>query len=324
MPATLDSDCMRCSVVVPVYNKARYIADSLSSVLQQRCDDFEVVLIDDGSTDGSADLARSFGDPRVHVHSQTNAGVSAARNAGIARARGDLVFFFDADDWMHPDYLRVQLEQARRFPQVAFFATRFLRFSADVAVPPPWELAEPAVGRLVDDLPAAWRKGQTFITSSVAMRRHVLLAMQPCFPPGESKGEDMDLWFRMAERGPLCMTDMPLIGYREGAPGSLSVQLADAVFPPYLQRMEERARAGAMSASLARSSLRFVAEARTTEARVLVGQGQRFAAMRCLARAGAAARRPRWWLSWLMVALFPAAAVARWESGRISRTQARL
>ena len=323
MPVTLDSDCMRCSVVVPVYNKARYIADSLSSVLQQRCDDFEVVLIDDGSTDGSADMVRSFGDPRVHVHSQTNAGVSAARNAGIARARGDLVFFFDADDWMHPDYLRVRLEQARRFPQVAFFATRFLRFSADVAVPPPWELAEPAVGRLVDDLPAAWRKRQTFITSSVAIRRDTLLAMQPCFPPGESKGEDMDLWFRVAERGPLCMTDVPLVGYREGSPGSLSLQQAEALFPPYLQRMEERARAGAMSASVARSSLRFVAEARTTQARVLLAQGRRLAGVRYLAKASAAAGRPRSWLSWLMAASFPANAIARWEQSRILRTQAR-
>ena len=315
---------MRCSIVVPVFNKARFIADSLSSVLRQRCEDFEIVVIDDGSTDGSAELARALDDARVRVFVQANGGVSAARNAGISQARGDLVFFFDADDWMHPDYLRIQLEQAERFPQVDFFATRFLRFPAEMPAPQVWELRGPPDARLIDDLPAAWRTGQTFITSSVAIRRQVLLGLQPCFPLGESKGEDMDLWFRTGERGPLCLTDAPLVGYREGSPGNLSSQQPDALFPPYLQRLESRARSGGLSAALARSSLRFVAEARTTQARVLMSQGRRFAAMRCLARAGAAAGRPRWWLSWLMAALFPADTIARWEQSRIERTQVRL
>lgn len=95
-PSTADATPL-VSVVVPCYNAARFLDEALASVFAQGIDDLEVVLVDDGSTDGSAEIARRHG-PRVRVHAQANAGIAAARNAGVARARGDWLAFLDADD----------------------------------------------------------------------------------------------------------------------------------------------------------------------------------------------------------------------------------
>jgi len=93
------------TVVIPLYNKGPYILQALRSVAQQRCQDFEVVVVDDGSTDNGAELAENYPDSRFRVIRQKNAGPGAARNRGIAETRTPLVAFLDADDEWMPEYL---------------------------------------------------------------------------------------------------------------------------------------------------------------------------------------------------------------------------
>lgn len=96
---------MRVSVVIPLYNKAPYIGRALDSVAAQDFTDFELIVVDDGSTDGGAEIAEGYGDARVRLVRQPNAGPGAARNRGIEEARGAIIAFLDADDEWLPGYL---------------------------------------------------------------------------------------------------------------------------------------------------------------------------------------------------------------------------
>ena len=111
------------SVIVPAYNAAEGLARCLDSLLSQTWPALEVLLVDDGSTDATADIARDYArrDSRVSVLSQPNGGVSSARNAGLAACRGELIAFADADDWVKPEWL-------------ACMADTLLRQQADMAV----------------------------------------------------------------------------------------------------------------------------------------------------------------------------------------------
>ncbi len=107
------------TVVVPLYNKARYITRTLESVASQSIRDFEVIVIDDGSTDCGAAIVRSFGDPRFRVISQANAGPGAARNRGLLQAGAPYVAFLDADDRWLPNFLEQNLALLERYPRAA-------------------------------------------------------------------------------------------------------------------------------------------------------------------------------------------------------------
>jgi glycosyltransferase involved in cell wall biosynthesis len=96
----------RVSVIVPLYNKRRFIRRALDSIAQQTFTEFEAIIVDDGSTDGSAQVALEFPDKRFRVIHQTNAGPGAARNRGIAEAQGEFVAFLDSDDRWLPAYLQ--------------------------------------------------------------------------------------------------------------------------------------------------------------------------------------------------------------------------
>ena len=111
------TDSPRISVVVPVYNTERFLAEAIDSVLSQGADSLEVLVVDDGSTDGSASVAERFGSP-VRVIRQANAGPAAARNRGIAAARADYLAFLDADDLYSPDKFALQSDRLDRHPAV--------------------------------------------------------------------------------------------------------------------------------------------------------------------------------------------------------------
>jgi GT2 family glycosyltransferase len=95
----------RFSVIIPTFNRATILPRAIESVLSQTDDDLEIVVVDDGSSDGTAALVAGFDDPRVHYYEQQNAGPSAARNTGAARARGDFLVFLDSDDELLPHAL---------------------------------------------------------------------------------------------------------------------------------------------------------------------------------------------------------------------------
>ncbi len=101
------------SIIIPVYNKAAYVGKCLQSILDQDYCDYELIIINDGSTDGSVEIIEQFSDPRITLLTTINQGVSAARNRGITEAKGHYLMFVDADDYLSPHYLHHVMEQCK-------------------------------------------------------------------------------------------------------------------------------------------------------------------------------------------------------------------
>src|SRR5207245_2818112 len=113
------------SILMPVLNGGAFLRTAIESVLAQTLHDFELVIVDDGSTDGSRELAESFGDPRIVViRNERRAGLAAALNVGLTRAAGEFAAGLDADDVAHPTRLRQQVDFLKRHPTVGIVGTR--------------------------------------------------------------------------------------------------------------------------------------------------------------------------------------------------------
>lgn len=212
-------DIPAISVVIPLYNKGPYIACTLNSVLAQTFEDFEVIVVDDGSSDDGAEVVRGFDDPRIRMIHQENQGVSVARNQGIEAAGAELVAFLDADDEWLPCFLETILRLRRKFPEAGAYATTFMKkFSNGVCqkqtfsgIPQgDWEGILPsyfkscAFGRL------------PVRSSNVAIPKEVFFDVG-MFPIGEWWGEDTDMWGRIALKHPIGFSSRCCASYNVGA-----------------------------------------------------------------------------------------------------------
>ena len=113
------------SIVIPLYNKEKLIANTLRAVLGQTYQDFEIVIVNDGSTDNSVAEVNKIADRRIRLINQANAGVSAARNRGIEEARGEYIALLDADDQWLPEYLATQMRLSEAYPECDVFVTDY-------------------------------------------------------------------------------------------------------------------------------------------------------------------------------------------------------
>lgn len=297
----------RFTVIVPLHNKARYIGGTLASALAQEWRDFEVIVIDDGSTDASAAIVASLRDPRVRLVCQANAGVSVARNRAIDMARGEWIAFLDADDWQHPGYLAQLVATQQAHPELHAVATRFIEFRDNGGgPPPPWRLpAETPEIERIGDLARRWLKGPSFFTGSIAVRASLLRAMQPCFEPGDSYGEDLELWFRLGERTTIGVVHVPLVAYRTQVGGSLSEHRDQPRVPAFIERMRLRAVSGRMDPDRAASALFYVAQIKVDLARNALMEGNRLGSLKWLLDARRAIFTKRWWLTFAMALFWP-------------------
>ena len=308
---------MLCSVIIPLYNKAAYIEAALASVLAQTHAQWEVVVVDDGSTDAGAQQVLACTDARVRLVRQPNGGVSRARNRGIAEARGELICFLDADDWYGPVYLETMVRMAQQHPAGAFFACGFERIADGSPAVLHYQGAAPRETQLLDDFFERRRRvGPFFCTNSVAVRRTDLLPLQPCFPEGESAGEDQDLWFRLAERLKLGFTPEQLVAYRVDVAGSLCAVEAVDVLAPTFTRLEQRALGWPASDPMRASALRLVSDARVSVARAALARGRRGAALAGLRRAAGGGMSRHWWVTLALCCFLPTSLVIKWQMWR--------
>jgi len=119
------------SIIVPLYNKENSIANTLESIFNQTYTDYEIVIINDGSTDHSEEIVNQYTDKKIQFFSTKNNGVSKARNLGIEKANGKLIAFLDADDYWYPNHLEIVFRLYEKFPDAGLFATSYeKRFNA--------------------------------------------------------------------------------------------------------------------------------------------------------------------------------------------------
>lgn len=182
------------SVVIPLYNKASHIRRALDSVLSQSHPEFELIVVDDGSTDGGGDLVREYKDPRVRLITQDNAGVSVARNRGISEAKADWIAFLDADDSWSLRFLERTLAPINVNADVDVVFTNISHPCESLK-----HLPKNLQGGYVEDyLDFFVTHRGAGVTSSSVLVRKVVLERMGAFPVGLRYGEDIDCWTRLA------------------------------------------------------------------------------------------------------------------------------
>lgn len=175
------------SVIIPVYNGARFLRAALESVFAQTYRPFEVIVVDDGSKDDSGAIAQSFS--AVHYIHQENQGVAAARNNGIAVARGEFFAFLDQDDLWQPEKLRMQVDHLLNNPELGYTLTNQQYFLEPGVTLPPWFRKE-----LLTTVHTGW------VLGTLVVRRTVFEQVGG-FATGYSAANDSDWFFRAKAAG---------------------------------------------------------------------------------------------------------------------------
>lgn len=255
------------SIIIPAFNAARTIGEALDSVLAQSWQAWEVIVIDDGSTDDTAACISRYTDTRIRVHPQENRGLSAARNAGIERARGELIAFLDADDRILPSKLESQVRYLNAHPEIGLVAGGALRTDEQ------WRILHRAPGRGRElNIADFALKNQFPVHASIIRRSSLEKAGN--FDEQLRAAEDWDIHCRLLLAGSRVTQLEEIVCEYRVMPGSMSANLRNQTeqvlaviaksyrhpaFPAELQSLRPRAEGdaflnGAMRAYLARDA----------------------------------------------------------------------
>ena len=228
---------MKFSVIIPLYNKAPYIRKALESVLAQTYTDYELIIVDDGSTDGSAEIAEAFlheaigtknseadlsSPPRLIASSpyrllkQKNAGVSAARNNGFSVSSAEYLAFLDADDWWEPTYLERMAQLITDYPDAGLYASNYVYYK-----PGKTHVALNIPTGYINYPKAYYESNAMPVTSITAIIPRKVFDEMGGFPLGIKLGEDFLLWSKIALRYPVAFLNEALAWYNNDVPATL-------------------------------------------------------------------------------------------------------
>jgi len=203
------------SVIIPTYNRGWILKEAIDSVLAQDFKDYELIVVDDGSSDNTSEVLDTYGQ-NIIVLGQANKGVSAARNRGIAEAGGQLVAFLDSDDLWLPRKLSRQVDFFNLNPDAVINQTEEIWIRNDVRVNPKNRHQKPS-GMIFER-----SLGLCLVSPSAVMIRKTLLDVVGLFDENLPACEDYDLWLRISCRYPVHLIDTPLIIKRGGHEDQLS------------------------------------------------------------------------------------------------------
>jgi glycosyltransferase involved in cell wall biosynthesis len=204
------------SVIIPTFNRARKVVRAIESVLSQTFVDYEILVIDDGSTDGTSKALAEFKGPITTLAHSTNQGVSAARNTGILRSNAPLVAFLDSDDYWLPEKLAKQLVFFKTYPQTIACQTEEIWMRNGRRVNPKKKHLKPSGDIFKPSLKLC------LVSPSATMLKRSLLEKVGLFDESLPACEDYDLWLRIACLYPVYLIKQPLVIKEGGSSDQLS------------------------------------------------------------------------------------------------------
>lgn len=294
------------SVVIPLYNKERYIGRAVGSVLSQTFPDFEIVVVDDGSTDDGVQIVEQIRDPRIRIVRQENSGVSVARNRGTEEAAASHVAFLDADDEYKPQLLAWSVERFGQQPDLGAAAFNYEVVYADKPRRSAIAPTESSMRLGIGEYCRLGRQASAIFSSSVVVKKEVLRRIGG-FPKGlnAGEGEDIDTWLRIIEATKVFFDSRLAAVYHFDGDGHASPTKAPPKVPYFSPTLD---RIVAKTPGLTPSALRDVAEFKNIFAvsyavhqirSVSTSEG-RSVLLYCRTRAF---RREKW--KWVMISLLP-------------------
>ena len=183
------------SVIIPLYNKENFIENTLKSVLNQNFIDFEVIIVNDGSTDKSEEKLLSFKDDRIQYFYKENEGVSIARNYGIEKTKSNYITFIDADDYWYPEFLEEIFKSIKLFPEQKIFTAAIEIETSKNIFPAQYSIQKTGDFELVNYFKASIK--ESVIWTSCAVFHKNIFTEIGNFDPKIKSGQDTDLWIRI-------------------------------------------------------------------------------------------------------------------------------
>lgn len=198
------------SVIIPAYNAELYLAEAIESVLAQKYRNIELIVIDDGSTDSTASIAKKFGDS-VHLIRQTNQGLSGARNTGIRNAQGEIIALLDADDLWEPTFLDEMVSALEQYPHAtgAYCGFQYISAEGNIIGTPCLKVVAPEVLHKTLIFIGNW-----LVPSGVIFRKSFAFEVG-LFDEEIGPVADADLWMKLSSKGPMIGVPQPLVKYRQ-------------------------------------------------------------------------------------------------------------
>lgn len=215
------------SVVIPLYNKQNAIIHTIQSVMNQTVKDFELIVVDDGSTDNSYSVVRNIVDPRICLIKKENGGVSSARNVGIKASRGQYIALLDGDDMWEPTYLEEQLQLIEDFPEARMWGVNYAFVKNNIYKPCQQEMGVGFRGYVPNYFSTS--HNDLFCSSSVVISKEVFQVVG-YFDERISSSEDLDMWYRIILRYPVVYYDKVLAYYNQDAENRVAYD-TDVRFP---------------------------------------------------------------------------------------------
>lgn len=222
---------IKFSVVIPLYNKEKEIIDTIDSVLNQIYKAEEIIVVDDGSTDGSKWIVTETFSDQVQIISQKNVGVSGARNSGIMLAKNEYICLLDADDLWEKGFLKEIKKLIEMYPQALFYSTATKSLDENGNVIKNKISFNSNNSLLIDDFPKVFAKNYGIVNSSSLCIRKSYVDQGNSFPEGEKKGEDICYWLELSRKGSFAFSAKPLSIYKLNASNRSDKIHKEAIIP---------------------------------------------------------------------------------------------